>query len=37
MILESPEERVLDSDVTIVFMEKLEVLLVLMVFIFICV
>ena len=34
MILENTEERVLDSDVTIVFMEKMEVLLVLMVFIF---
>ena len=34
MILENNEEPVLDSDVTIIFMEKMEVLLVLMVFIF---
>ena len=33
MILENTEEPVLDSDVTIVFMEKIDVLLVLMVFI----
>ena len=34
MILDNAEERVLGSDVSIVFMEKMEVLLVLMVFIF---
>ena len=33
MILENTLEPVLDSDVTIVFMEKIDVLLVLMVFI----
>ena len=34
MILENIEERLVDSDVSIVFMEKMEVLLVLIVFIF---
>ena len=34
MMLDNSEELLLDSDVTIVFMEKVEVLLVLMGFIF---
>jgi hypothetical protein len=34
MILENMEEHVRDPDVRIVFMEKMEMLLVLMVFIF---
>jgi hypothetical protein len=34
MILENTEEPVFDSDVSIIFMEKIDVLLVLMVYIF---
>ena len=34
MMLDNSKEHLLDSDVTIVFMEKVEVLLVLMGFIF---